>query len=292
MRRLVMIFLVALSARASAQSPGPDVFLAPLERRGDTLVVGTPENVTHRAGYDNQPTFLLDGSALLYTVIGADGQADIWHYDIARRLATRVTATPESEYSATPMWDGRRFSAVRVERDSTQRLWSFALDGSDPRVLLANIHPVGYHAWLSARRLALYILGTPATLHLVNADGSADEVRATDIGRAIQRVPGKNWVSYAQREGSRGLWITAQPFEGGPPSPLVRAPSDNEYHAWTPDGALLSATDGIIVQWNGVTGEESDWIPIATIPGVKSISRLTVSLDGRWLAFVAEPVAP
>ncbi len=292
MRRVLLVLLVALGARASAQAPGPDVFLAPLVRRGNSLVVGTPENVTRRAGYDNQPAFLLDGSALLYTAIGADGQADIWRYDIAHRRASRVTATPESEYSATPMLGGRRFSAVRVERDSTQRLWSFALDGSNPRVLLANLHPVGYHAWLSARRLALYVLGTPATLHVVNADGSGDEVRASDIGRAIQRVPVKNWVSYAQREGSRGLWITAQPFEGGPPSPLVRAPSDNEYHAWTPDGALLSATEGTIMQWNGVTGAESAWIPVATISGVKNISRLTVSLNGRWLAFVAEPVMP
>ena len=32
---------------------------------------------------------------------------------------------------------GTRFSVIRVERDSTQRLWSFALDGSDPQLMLA-----------------------------------------------------------------------------------------------------------------------------------------------------------
>jgi hypothetical protein len=187
---------------------------------------------------------------------------------------------------------GTRYSVVRVERDSTQRLWSFALDGSDAQLLIAGLAPVGYHAWLAPNRLLTYVLGTPSTLHIIDRDGANDEVRARDIGRALQRIPGQSWYSFARRDSARVLWIVSQPFEGGPLSTLVRAPSDNEYHAWTPDGALLSATQGTIVRWNGRTGDEGEWLPIATIPGVKNISRLAVSPDGRWLAFVAEPVAP
>ena len=289
---LVVALLGALSVAASAQAPGTDVFLASLTRRGDTLVVGPAENVTRRAGYDNQPAFLTDASALLYTAIGADAQADIWRYDIATRRSTRVTSTPESEYSATPMAGGRRFSVVRVERDSTQRLWSFALDGSDPQLLLPTLQPVGYHAWLGANRLAAFVLGTPSALHVVGRDGSGDEVRARDIGRALQRIPGQNWYSFTHKDSSGRLWITAQPFEGGPLAPLVEAAEGNEYHAWTPDGSLLSAEQGSIVRWNGHTGDDGEWHPIATVPGVRNISRLAVSPDGRWLAFVAEPAAP
>jgi WD40 repeat protein len=279
-------------APASAQPPAgnPEIYLAPLTRRGDSVVVGAAENITRRAGYDNQPSFLPDASGLLYTVIGTDGQADIWRYDIRSRRATRVTATPESEYSPTVMPGGQRFSVVRVERDSTQRLWSFAMDGRDPRLVIGSLAPVGYHAWLSPTRLLAYVLGTPSTLHVVDADGGNDEVRARDVGRALQRIPGQGWYSFTQRDSAKGMWIVSQPLEGGPVAPLVRAPEDNEYHAWTPDGALLSATAGDIVRWNARTGDEGEWLPIATIPGVKNISRLAVSPDGRWLAFVAEPV--
>lgn len=287
---LALLLLAMAASDVGAQAPNTDVFLAPLSRRGDSLAIGPAENVTHRAGYDNQPAFLPDGSALLYTVIGADAQADVWRYDIKAHRSTRVTATPESEYSPTPMPGGKRFSVVRVERDSTQRLWSFAMNGSDPQLLLPSLAPVGYHAWLSATRLLVYVLGTPSTLHAIDRDGTSDEIRARDIGRALQRIPGQGWYSFTRRDSTRALWITAQPFEGGPLAPLVEAPEDNEYHVWTPDGVLLSATAGAIVRWNGRTGDDGDWLPVATIPGVKNISRLAVSLDGRWLAFVAEPV--
>ena len=293
MRRVMRgVALAACAVDVAAQAPNTDVYLAPLSRRGDTLFVGAAENVTQRAGYDNQPSFLPDASALLYTVIGTDGQADIWRYQIRTRRSVRVTATPESEYSATVMPGGSRFSVVRVERDSTQRLWSFAFDGSDPQLVLPALRPVGYHAWLGPNRLVAFVLGAPSTLHVLNRDGSRDEVRARDIGRALQRIPGQGWYSFTRRDSTKGLWITAQPFEGGPVAPLVRAPADNEYHAWTPEGALLSATQGAIVRWNARTGNDGEWIPVATIPGVKNISRLVVSPDGRWLAFVAEPVSP
>ena len=293
MRPLYVVALLgAALGQARAQAATTDVFLASLARRGDSLVVGPAENVTRRPGYDNQPSFVADASALLYTVIGADAQADIWRYDLRRRRTERVTTTPESEYSATAMPGGTRFSVVRVERDSTQRVWSFALDGSDPQLVLSGLQPVGYHAWLGPNRLAAFVLGRPATLHVIDRDGSNDEVRARDIGRSLQRIPGQNWHSFTRQDNTGELWITAQPFEGGPLAPLVPAAHDNEYHVWTPEGSLLSATEGSIVRWNGHTGDDGEWLPIATVPGVRNISRLAVSPDGRWLAFVAEPVAP
>lgn len=279
---------------AAQTPPNTEIYLARLLHRGDSLVLTPPQNVTRRAGYDNQPSFLIDAPGFLYTAIGSDGQAEVWRYDIATRRRTRVTRTPESEYSPTMMPGGTRFSVVRVERDSTQRLWSFALDGSDPQLVLRALQPVGYHTWLDAFRLATFVLGNPSTLHVIRRDGSGDEIRARDIGRALQRIPGQQWYSFTQRDSAKALWIMAQPFEGGDVSQLVRTPPDNEYFVWAPDGTLLSASGGSLVRWNGVSGDGGAWIPIASLAsaGVKNISRLAVSPDGRWLAFVAEPVEP
>jgi hypothetical protein len=292
-RTLATVLMVAaIAGVAEAQAPNTDIFLAPLTRAGSSLVVGPAMNVTHRPGYDNQPSFLPDGSAILYTVVDSTGQADIWRYDIASRRTSRVTFTPESEYSAAVMPGGGRFSVIRVERDSTQRLWSFALDGSDPQLVLATLKPVGYYAWLDSTRLVAYVLGTPSTLHFLSRDGSVDEIRARDIGRAVHREPTMDAYSFTQRSGANALSIVTQPIAGGARELVTSAMPDNEFHAWTPSGELLTASHGALLRWN--RNEVSPWALVAdlTTNGVKNVSRLAVSPDGRWLAFVAEPTTP
>ena len=279
------------AAQGASAPPNTDIFLARILQRGDSVRLGAAQNITRRPGYDNQPSFLTDATALLYTAIDSTGQADIWRYELRSGRRLRLTSTPESEYSPTVMPGSTRFSVVRVERDSTQRLWSFRLDGRDPQVVLESLAPIGYHAWLDQFRLAVYVLGTPSTLHVVRRDGSEDEVRASHVGRTIQRVPAQRWYSFVQLDSTRTPWIVAQPFEGGAVSRLVRLPEGNEYYTWAPDGTLLSASGSSIVRWNGVSGEGSAWVPLAAAApfAVKDISRLAVSPDGRWLAFVAEP---
>lgn len=279
-------------AQAASAPPNSDIFLARIVQSGDSVHLGPAQNITRRAGYDNQPAFLTDATGLLYTAIDSSGQADIWRYELRTGRRVRLTNTPESEYSPTMMPGSTRFSVVRVERDSTQRLWSFRLDGKDPQVVLESLAPVGYHAWLDQFRLAVYVLGTPSTLHVVRRDGGEDDVRASHIGRTIQRVPAQGWYSFVQLDSTRTPWIVAQPFEGGAVSRLVRLPEGNEYYTWAPDGTLLSASGSSILRWNGVSGDGSAWLPLASAAPfpVKDISRLAVSPDGRWLAFVAEPV--
>lgn len=293
--RLVIALTLTLGGVPSllAQAPESDIYLAPLRRVRDSIIVGAPVNITHRVGYDNQPSFLPNSRGILYTAVNADGQADIWRYDIAERRTTRVTATRESEYSATVMPGGFRMSVIRVEADSAQRLWSFAVDGSDPQVLLSAQKPVGYHVWLGPMRLATYVLGKPSTLHVVDSDGGHDDVRAHDIGRSLHRVPGKDAFSYTQRDSAGALWITVQPVSGESETILVKAAAGNEFHAWTPDAILLSATEGRLVRWNGALDSTRAWVSVAdlTSAGVRNISRLAVSADGKWLAFVAEPVS-
>ncbi|NIQ58624.1 MAG: hypothetical protein GWN71_36280, partial [Gammaproteobacteria bacterium] len=68
----------------------------------------TVRRLTDRDGYDNQPSFTPAGDAILYTSI-RNGQADTYRIGLAGGEPTRVTHTPESEYSPTPT-HGDRFS--------------------------------------------------------------------------------------------------------------------------------------------------------------------------------------
>ncbi|MEP6690634.1 MAG: hypothetical protein ABJD07_05720 [Gemmatimonadaceae bacterium] len=291
MRRHALSAALALSgARAiAAQSapPSTDIFLATLAVRGTTVTVGTPVNITHRDGYDNQPSFTPDGRAILYTV-RADSQTDIWRYELASKAATQLTHTAESEYSATVTPDGRGFSVIRVERDSTQRLWRFAMTGEHPALVLANVKPVGYHAWADDSTLVVFVLGRPSTLQRVSVRGGEPVVLARDIGRALQRIPGQHAISFVQSDSAKGAWIERLDVATGTVTPIAPLPEGSEYHAWTRSGALLATQRATIVRWNAAT---KTWSIVATFadPALGKVSRIAIGPHDDMIAIVAEP---
>jgi hypothetical protein len=199
---------------------------------------------------------------------------------------SRVTTTAESEYSATVMPGGKRFSVIRVERDSTQRLWSFLLDGSDPRVVLETLKPVGYHAWIDANNLALFVLGSPnALVHADVRTGKSDTL-ARRIGRSLSPLPGGGGFSFV-RQDSTSMLVSAT-WPGFVTHDLVALPRGSQDIAWVSPSLVLTGSGSRLFAWmKGATA----WEPVADFDaaGLTAISRLAVSPDGRWLAIVATP---
>src|SRR5215471_14531613 len=159
--------------RQTQAPPDTEIYLMPMKVADGTITIGAPADITNNPGYDNQPFFTADGRSILFTSIRNGGtQTDIYRYDITTAQIAQVTNTPESEYSPTITPSGT-LAVVRAELDgqSTQRLWQFSADGRDPRVVLADVKPVGYHAWADDHTVALFILG---------ANGAASTLRLAD----------------------------------------------------------------------------------------------------------------
>ena len=287
-----MTFVLALALTLQGP-PGTDIYVAELRHRGNQLTVGPLTNATHRPGYDNQPFFLPDGRAFLFTVY-LDGQADVFRYDLDSARSVRLTATPESEYSPTPLPDGSGFSVVRVERDSTQRLWRFDWSGAADKaaLVLTRVQPVGYHAWADAHTLALFVLGAPATLQIADTKADTARVVARDIGRGVARVPGKAAVSFVQKAADSVWTIMELDVATLSARPLVRTIKGVDVYAWTPDGILLMAQGSQVFSWRAGQGEE--WTPLAdfSVAAVTGITRLAVSPRGDRLAVVAADPHP
>ena len=293
---LAGVWIASSHAAAQAPPPATDIFLAPLHVQQGRPVVGTPVNVTNRPGYDNQPCFTPDSRAILFTSIRGDKQADIYRYDLKNRTTTRVTNTPESEYSATVYGDGTRFSVIRVEADSTQRLWSFRLDGSDARLLFDSIKPVGYHAWVDSTTLAMFLLGRPNALVLSETGTARVDTIARDIGRSLVRLPNGNGFSFLQHDRDSSWILTAVDIRGvgrdrqAVPMPLIRMPQGAEYVVWLAPAVAITGSGSKLLIWiaRDKTNQWNDLVDLGRY-GLRHISRLAVSPDHTWLAIVAEP---
>src|SRR5688572_13621474 len=187
LRAALMGTFVAVIAQQPTQPPAPpptDIYELTFDGSADGLKSATPLAVVAQRGYDNQPHFAPDGRTILFTAMRDGKQTDIYEFDRTTRQERQLVATPTGEYSATVTPDGAGFTVIRVEADGTQRLWRFDRNGANPRVVLPDIKPVGYHAWIDAEHLALFVLGKPATLQLAIIAAGKAEIVATDIGRS------------------------------------------------------------------------------------------------------------
>ncbi len=268
----------------AVRQPATEIYIAPMKFGPTGPLVGPARNVSENPSrYDNQPFFGSDGRTMLFASNRDGRQTDIYFLELPTRQMRQFTRTAESEYSPTVMPDDAGVSVIRVEADGTQRVWKFAQDGAPPTLVLPGIKPAGYHAWIDAGHLAVFVLGKPPTLQIVDVATGKAETVASDIGRAVLQRP-TGTISFVHRD--NGVFTVK---EYDPVSkairPLVAAPDGNDDHdaAWGPDGSLFMTRGTEVHAWR--PGQEG--FRLVGDPGIGQLSRLAVSRDGRWMALVA-----
>ena len=315
MRALILLVAAGLGlsqaqpapAPAVAPPPATDIYLVPLVGGLAGMKSAKPVPVSAAPGYDNQPMFSPDGGRILFAGNRDGKQTDIYAFERASGRVTQLTQTADNENSPTfvPAGIGEAggFSVVQTEPDRSQRLWRFNAAGKKPQLVLADVKPVGYHAWVEPDHLVMFILGQPATLQVARVATGKAEIVASDIGRSLHRVPGTRKVSFVQREAAgfvqrdspTSFTIKEIDVDSRQIAPLVatvEGSSDRDY-AWMPDGktVLMSAGTRILSWTRGGAG----WTEVfdAAPAQLGNISRLTVSPRGDAVAIVvAEPRRP
>ena len=301
MRATVLIVAAGLGAFQApaaqpAGPPGTDIHLLTLTSGLASLKEAKPAPVAIAPGYDNQPIFSPDGATILFAANRDGQQIDIFKFDRSSGRVTQLTKTAENENSPTYLPPGigaaGGFSVVRTEPDKTQRLWRFDAQGGNPEVVLTGVKPVGYHAWVDAATVALFVLGPPATLQIASVETGKAEVAAEGIGRSLHRIPASRSVSFVQREASGEQWVREIDIASKKIAPVVKAVegTGDRDMAWMPDGRTILMSSGTrIHSW---TRGGTEWIEIfdAAVHGLGVVSRLAIAPKGDAIAIVvAEP---
>lgn len=289
------LLLLTLPLALAAQGPGKsDILLFSLTKTADsTWRPDVPRFLTafNRGGYNNQPNFFGNNELWLTVQFPKDTtQTDILALDLLLKTQTRVTATPvTAEYSPTPMPGGKRFSAVRVEEDGNQRLWSFPLDRSDNgRLEFPKIYNVGYHCWLRDTLVALFIVGEnefPHTLQVVGVKSQKPQRLASNIGRCLLKRPdGK--LLFVQKATEQTWYLKTWDPKTNLQDIVLKMPMGCEDFALLPDGTLLCGNGAKLFQFKAP--RNTDWKEVADFSkyGVKKITRLAASRDGKLAVVV------
>jgi dipeptidyl aminopeptidase/acylaminoacyl peptidase len=275
--------LASISLAAGLVHASNDIFVVPI----DGKLVGTPLRVTDREEYDNQPRFLPDGRSLVYTSMRGE-TTDIFRYDIDTGKSAAIVSTPQSEYSPTPVPGRDAISVVRDYGELKQQLWSFPLDGGEPQLLLPDVNPVGYHAWVNEKRVILFVLGEPHTLQIATIGPGEGKVVGESPGRALDRIPGRSEMSYVDKSSEERWWLTAIEPATAEKRRLIAMHDEREDYAWAPDGEVWMGDGSKLYRWH--PDGEDDWSLAIDLGehGIDGITRLAFSPDGKTLAIVVE----
>ncbi len=286
MKIRLLLFLFAVTTTAIAQLPETDIFISEVKKQNGKLEFSTPENITHRKGYDNQPYFMPDGKSLLFVAVPDTTQADIFKYDFASKKVSSVTNTKESEYSPMLTPDGKSISIVRVDTDNGQRFYTLPVSKTTFANRISGTDSIGYYCWLNDSSLAMFILGNAMTLQTLNLKTSERKLVASDIGRCMKLSNDKKKFYFVLKQNDSEWSIFEMDIATGEKHKLISTLQGSEDFALMPDGTFLLGNKGKLFQFNSATDKE--WKEIADFSSVLGdFYRISVSADGKHIAMVA-----
>lgn len=276
-----LIFTLLFCPALALAQPSTEIYLFDLNTDSEgAMQLSNPINVSNNPGYDNQPSFWPDNQSILYTRT-INGQTEIVRYFIQSDKTEVISKTLQgSEYSPTPMPDGR-ISSIRLDTTGLQLLYAYNLDGEN-EVLVPKLK-IGYHAWLSESDIVAFVLGNPPTLQIIDTNTKQSLVVGDSIGRSLHRIPDSESFSYLDK--TKTPWtINAMNPKTGEIKILLKALNGSEDYCWTPSGEIIMGSGSKLYRSFNLT----EWFLLNDISTIDldGITRLAVSPDGKKLAVV------
>lgn len=292
----ICLMVLAMPLMAQATYPTSNVYLFDLEQVSDSsFKFNNPRYLSsfNPNGYNNHPYFFNDSELYLSVQTPGSAQPDLYALDVEQKTKTKVTETPDGEFSPKPMEGSYFFSAIRQEvhgKDTLLRLWQFPTDRTtNGKPVFKYLQGIGYYQWLNSYQVAVYMVES-ARNYLGIADIRSDEVTplATNTGRCFAKLPNDN-LAYIQKGANNiSLIMEYNLFQrGASAQKIVEALPGSEDFALLPDGTFIMGRGSKLFKFNRFTDKE--WIEIADLRyyNIRNITRLAIS-NGLKIAIVAD----
>lgn len=282
MKYLALSFLLFITAQVNAQS-NPEVYLGDFKLTEDGFVISNLENISNNPGYDNQPSFIPNMPALLFSSQRGES-TDIALFDFEQGNSIWITGSEGGKYSPTVMPDSDYFSSVWLKPDGEQLLWKFPLAEGRPEVIVAD-EVIGYHSWFDENRLYTFVLGDTFTFVEFDLKENSRTVIATNPGRSIHKVPELNEVSFIDKN-DPNQWIV-KTFD--PKTRKIRTltatPDGSEDMYWIDSESFLIGKENSLLMWKEGHGYKA---PVTVFESNGTISRITLNPERTKIAVVFE----
>lgn len=287
--RIIPSILMSLLCSFITAQESTEIYLFDLKEQDGQITISNPINISKNEGYDNQPSFTEDSSAVLFSSF-REGQADISKYFIQENYRVWITDTKESEFSPASVPGKKKyFTCVRLNEDGSQFLYKYAYKKKLPELLIPGLK-VGYYLWLDEKRVLSFVIGDIETLQVNDFKYKIRYPIQSNIGRSLQKIPntaglGTNKVSFISMDHEVPEIYSIDP-QTSDSKYITDAFTGSQDLAWTSKGSMLMGHKNNIYKF--YPGVDEKWEPInieSEFP-LEGITRLAISPDGTKLAVV------
>lgn len=281
----VVLFIILMKFQNIIAQPSSEVYLFHLVDSMGNLTLKNGINVSNKIGYDNQPSFLNDDELVYSSTF--DGQTDLMKFNILSKENTRLTNTPESEFSPKITPDKKYISAVLLKDNGDQLIIKYPIKNGEPKIIESD-QKIGYYCWLDKKTIFSYVVGSPSSLQEWNVKKSTFKIIMMNPGRSISKCPFNKTISFIHKESDDVWYLNSYNPETDKVNFIKESLPGAEDMTWATDGTAYLTKGLEIYKYHPKI--DQDWNLVANMKdfGLSNATRLSISPNGKYMAIVID----
>jgi hypothetical protein len=287
MKNYFLILLTLYFTHSFSQS-NTEIFLFDLETKSSKIELNNTKNISNSKGYDNQPSFLNDDK-IVYVSTRND-QTDIMQYFANHGSKMWINYTDGGEYSPLKIPNKNAVSAVRLDVDGKQRLYTYRLsDGKSTEIIKDLV--VAYYIWYDKDNIVSAVIeGDDLNLYVTDLKGGKNRKYDTKVGRSFHKIPNSNLVSFISKKNKKQWQIKSLDPITGEIKVLANTIVGVEDICWINDRTILSGKDSGLYKLT--LNRDNSWKKVTDLSsqGITKITRLAVNSSSSKLLIACDVV--
>lgn len=286
MKNLLFLFIISTSFSSFTQE-NTEVFVFDISQAYEGLELLNARNISNNEGYDNQPSFI--SNETLVFAGNNDGQTDISEYNLTSNLQKWVNSkTDGGEYSPQKFPSNSDVAAVRLDTDGLQRLYRYDAKTGKSTEIIKNLQVAYFAFYNDNKMLATVLNGEKLDLVMIDLSTKSVDTLFYNAGRSLQKVPNTSSMSYSLVNEEGNLDIYLLDMTSYESFFVTELPIGIQDYVWINDTQILLGKGSRLYMYDSLGGTE--WNRVASIEeyGIKNITRMAISPNGKKIAIVAE----
>lgn len=288
MNKFFFTLLIFFSGFLFAQE-NTEIFVFDIAPSYEGLELLNARNISNNEGYDNQPSFISNESVVFAGNNG--GQTDISEYNLTSKLQKWVNKPTEGgEYSPQKFPSNNDMAAVRLDKDGKQRLYVYNSEKGTSSELIENLEVAYFTFYNNEKILATVLSGSEMDLVMINLKTKSATPLFENAGRSLQKIPKTNSIAYTLVNEAKNLDLYVMDMNSEESFFICELPFGIQDFVWINDTQILTAIGNKLYIYDTLGLPE--WNKVASLEefGIKSITRMAISPNGKKLALVAEEI--